>query len=254
MNSLVAPNADGAFSLSACKGERSGVRWFQGGGNWFIARNAITNYGLEGVQFGAGPAAVVGNVFDTLVSAYATCALNAYGAWPTVTGKTNDSVFSFVGNEVNGGRFGEKAGSGLQPFHLHFTGNTIGVYSAFNLARDYPGAAVQGPAITFANVSGNRLVSGGHGIHWGNGCTNAVVLKNDFAAAAYRGLSYDGTNGAVNAMAILKNDLGQGVSYHLRLRESDAGGFFLWGNHYTNGVTAVNPFTDSLGAPVHFIH
>ena len=82
----------------------------------------------------------------------------------------------------------------------------------------------------------------------------AVVLKNDFAVAAYRGLNYDGTNGAANAMAITKNLLGQGVGVHLRLRESDAGGFFLWQNRHTNGVTTVNPFTDSANAPVHFIH
>jgi len=230
------------------------IFWGQGLGNWFIARNAITNYGLEGIQFNAGPAAAVGNVFDTFVSVFAACALNAFGGWPTVSGSWDDSVFSFVGNEVNGGRFGEKADLGLHPFHLHFTGNAVAVYPPFDLGGDHPGAVVEGGGIAFANVSGNRLLTGGHGIDWSNGATNAVVLKNDFAAAAYRGLSCDGTNGAVNAMAILKNDLGQGVSYHLRLRESDAGGFFLWGNHYTNGVTSVNPFTDSLGAPVHFIH
>ena len=79
-------------------------------------------------------------------------------------------------------------------------------------------------------------------------------IKNDFAAASYRGLSYDGTNGVASGVAILKNQIGQGVSYHLRLRESDAGGFFFWQNRFTNGVTTVNPFTDSANAPVHFIH
>jgi len=66
------------------------IFWGQGLGNWFIARNAISNYGLEGIQFNAGPAAAVGNVFDTLVSAYATCALNAYGAWPRGIGHRQD--------------------------------------------------------------------------------------------------------------------------------------------------------------------
>lgn len=231
-----------------------GIFYGQGPGNWFIARNAITNYGLEGVQVNAGPSAVVGNTFDTFVSLFSTCAVNGFGLWPTVTGLNNDAVIWFVGNEVHGGRYGELGHSQAKPFHLHFTGNTVGVYAPFEIANDYPGAAVLGTAMTFANVSGNRLVSGGHGVHWGSGCSNAVVLKNDFSAAAYRGLNYDGTNGVANAMAISKNLLGQGVGVHLRLRESDAGGFFLWQNRFTNGVTTVNPFTDSANAPVHYVH
>lgn len=40
-----------------------GIVWFQGGGNWFVARNFVTNYGLEGVQFSAGPGVGVGEHF-----------------------------------------------------------------------------------------------------------------------------------------------------------------------------------------------
>jgi len=113
---------------------------------------------------------------------------------------------------------------------------------------DYPGAAVSGEWLEFLNVSG------GHGVNWRNGSVSSVVLKNDFAAAAYLGLAYDGTNGVASGVTILKNQLGQGVSFHLRVPESDAGGFFLWQNKFTNGVTTVLPFTDSANAPVHFIH
>ena len=86
------------------------------------------------------------------------------------------------------------------------------------------------------------------------GATNAVILKNDFGRADYRALAYDGTNGVVHAMAILKNQLNQGVSFHLKLREPDAAGYFLWKNAYTNGTATVRPFTDSASAPVHYIH
>jgi hypothetical protein len=45
-----------------------GLVWFQDGGNWFVARNAIRNYIVEAVQLNAGPGAAVGNMFDTKIS------------------------------------------------------------------------------------------------------------------------------------------------------------------------------------------
>jgi len=39
----------------------------------------------------------------------------AHGRGASVIGKINDSVFAFVGNGVNGGRFVEKAGTGATP-------------------------------------------------------------------------------------------------------------------------------------------
>jgi len=118
----------------------------------------------------------------------------------------------------------------------------------------HPGAAVAEEWSEFLNVSGNQLHSGGHGVNWRNGSVASVVLKNDFATSAYLGLAYDGTNGVASGVTILKNRIGRGVNYHLRVPESDAGGFFLWQNKFTNGVTTVVPFTDSANVPVHFIH
>jgi hypothetical protein len=54
----------------------------------------------------------------------------------------------------------------------------------------------------------------------------------------------------------VKNELGQGGSFHLKARPQEGGSYFLWRNTYysSNGVTAVNPFLDYPGAPVHFIY
>ena len=58
-------NVNGAFGyVDAC----DGLVWFQGGGNWFVRRNAITNNLLEAIQFNAGPAAAVGNYLNTRAS------------------------------------------------------------------------------------------------------------------------------------------------------------------------------------------
>jgi hypothetical protein len=39
-----------------------GIAWYQAGGNWFFARNIVTNYGLEGISSQGGPLAIVENV------------------------------------------------------------------------------------------------------------------------------------------------------------------------------------------------
>ena len=107
--------------------------------------------------------------------------------------------------------------------------------------------------MAMANICGNTLTNGGHGVRWMDNCTNAIILKNDFARASFRALAYDGTNGAAQAMLVLSNKLGTGTSFHLRMRPQEAGSFFLWHNTYlsSNGVAAVNPFVDYPGAPVH---
>ena len=123
-------------------------------------------------------------------------------------------------------------------------------------ALDYPGAAMAGKWSAFATVSGNRLVAGGHGVTWGDNCTNALVLKNDFAAATLRALDYSGTNGAAGTITVLKNTLNQGLGGHLRPRYGESSGYFLLRNHYrANGSTNdVNPFLDLPDSPVHFVH
>lgn len=177
--------------------------------------------------------------------------------WTSPTGSETDYSIAMVGNEVTGGRYGHLGDAYLHPtlpHVLHLGGNRLTLYPAHDRWGDAPGAVAFGWNMRAANVTGNTLVSGGYGVRWLDYATNAVVLKNDFSGATYRALAYDGTNGAVHAIAILKNQLNQGVSFHLKLPEADARGFFLWNNLFPNGATAVNPFTDSASAPVHFIH
>jgi hypothetical protein len=253
-----------------------GIVWFQGGGNWFVARNAVTNFGLEdfgleGVQFNAGPGAGVGNEFETLVNSPSTAASTAvWTGWKGGSGFTSDFFdhsFSMVGNGIHGGRYGQLGASFFNnqdpsntntPQRIHFNGNSVEVYPAINdvFTWDYPGAAVTGPWSEFLNASGNTLVAGGHGIHWQDNNTNSLVLKNDFVSASYRGLTYTGTNGAVLNITAAKNLLNQGSSSHLRLRFEDGPGWFLLRNRYrANGSTNdINAFVEAPGSPIHFVH
>jgi hypothetical protein len=243
-----------------------GIVWFQEGGNWFVARNAVTNFGLEGVQFSAGPAAGVANDFGTMVSTPSTAAyVAAWSGWEGGSGDTNvylDHSFALVANRIYGGRYGQLGGNFFNanrtPQRVHFNGNAVELYPAINavFGWDYPGAAVTGPWSEFLNASGNTLVAGGHGIHWQDNNTNSLVLRNDFASATYRGLTHTGTNGAVLNITVAENLLNQGSSSHLRLRFEDSSGFFLLRNRYrvTGSTNDINPFIETPGSPVHFVH
>jgi len=233
-----------------------GLFWGQGYGNWFLARNTITNYSLEAIQLNSAPAAVVGNDFGGFVSGGATCALNGWGSTlPTVTGSVLDRFFSFIGNSVASGRHGELGAlynASEKSYRLNFCGNTISLYPAFNRADDYPGAVVTAKEAEFCNISGNTLVAGGHGVHLLDNCTNAVILKNDFGTATHRAIAYSGTNGVIKNIIVVKNILGQGDSYHLRLPHPDAFNYFLIRNTYKDGASTNNAFLDPAASPVHF--
>ena len=150
-----------------------GIFWGQQGGNWFVGRCAITNYQFEGIQFGAGPAAVVANDYHTVVSYYATTAILAIGFYDTVTSTTNDYTFYVVGNRIVGGRFGywerkegSAAGAHSRP---QFSGNYVELSPAHDLqlpTYDNAGAAFEGGRIEHANIAGNKLVAGAHGARW----------------------------------------------------------------------------------------
>jgi hypothetical protein len=233
-----------------------GFVYAQGPGNIFVGRNAITNSLVEAVQFNAGPGAVAGNTFFTLLNNPSTTALYAHnGGTATVTLSADDSVYSFIGNDVVGGRNGQSAGNqgGGSPYQLHFCGNALDFSPTFSSRFDYPGAMVRSTWMAMANICGNTLTNGGHGVRWMDNCINSIILKNDFARASFRALAYDGTNGAAQGMLVLSNKLGSGTSFHLRMRPQEAGSFFLWHNTYlsSNGVASVNPFVDYPGAPVH---
>lgn len=243
-----------------------GIVYLQGGGNWFVARNFITNYGLEGVQFSAGPGAGVANDFGTLVSSpSATAYVSAWTGWLGASEMTNNNLdhsFTMVGNRIYGGRHGQLGGNHFNvsstPQRVHFNGNSIEVHPTINaaIAHDYPGAAVTGQWMEFLNACGNTLISGGHGVRWKDNGTNALILKNDFSAASYRAFSVTSTNAGLLTITAAKNLLNQGSASHVRMRTEDSSGWYLLRNSYrANGPTnSLNPFIEPTGGSTHFVH
>ena len=177
-------------------------------------------------------------------------AANAFSLLP-LRPSVQASVFS-VGNSVEGGRNGELSGSSIRSY-LHVTGNSFLMWPAFQRADDAPSAISHQQAIAFGNVSGNTLLAGESGIVWSDLCTNALVLKNDIWAASGGALDYQGSNGVVRNIQVVKNVLNQGQSYHLKLKYSDSGAFFLQKNTYTNNVSVGDPFIDPASSPVHIM-
>ncbi len=239
-----------------------GIYWTQAGVNCFVGRCGLTNYGLEGIQFGDGPAAAVANDFRTFVSYYATVGIQAVGSILTITGSSNDNTFYAVGNRIVGGRFGYWEKSSTNSWHSrpNFSGNYIELTPPYDLQipnYDNLGAAFEGAKIEHANIAGNKLVAGGHGARWHTDAISGLVLKNDFAAASFRALAYTGTNanaGPAFRFTILRNALGQGSQFHLKGPAVDPGIFFSSENTFKAGPATVNPFVDPASAPVHTRH
>jgi len=239
-----------------------GIIWFQWlGGNWFAARNCISNNHLEAIQWNSGPAAAVQNTFFTYESTGSVCALNntlnSSVAGPT--GQIADVSFSFVGNSVTGGRQGvDSVGSGSEPSdpsiaHLLVSGNDFNLYPPYSGFSDGIGGAANLWNVSQLNLSGNTLLSGGDGLIVQGTCSNAVILKNDFSAAAHLGIDDEGPGGSLLYSEIVKNQLSCGVSFHLRAPLQDGTHYFLLENSYlnTNG-SAMTLFPDPLNLPFHF--
>lgn len=110
---------------------------------------------------------------------------------------------------------------------------------------------------TAANVCGNTLVSGPHGFLYGPGCTNAIILANDFSAASYRGIGgwpLSIGNGTLQSASIFNNKIGEGVSFHAEVDFLNSFGWFLGQNTYMNGTNAVPLFCDPLSPAVHIFN
>jgi hypothetical protein len=167
-----------------------------------------------------------------------------------------------VGNIVEGGRHGQygthdpnEGTSYDKAYKLNFCGNTLTLYPAFTRHDDYPGAAVTDDLSIFSNMSGNTLLAGGHGLRAVRSCTNALILKNDFTGATHRGIAYDQLPGYAQNIAIVKNVLNQGDSFHLKLMYPDSFNYFLIRNSYRDGTNLnLNAFIDAAGCPVHFFY
>jgi hypothetical protein len=111
------------------------------------------------------------------------------------------------------------------------------------------------------NMSGNTLLAGTTGLMLKSACTNVLVLKNDFTSTAKLAvdglgrLSVDGINsaGALLSAQIIKNKLGDGVSFHLRAPIEDGTHYFLRQNsHLDAGGSPMNLFPEPLELPVHY--
>jgi hypothetical protein len=225
--------------------------WFQQGGNIFIARNSISNYALEGIQLSGGPNSVVANSYATLVSDESCCALALSESDSGITGSWQDYATCFIGNSVYGGRQGAE-GVDNNPYTLNFSGNSLYLYAAFDQTGDSPGAAVGVYNCLAANVCGNTLTNGGHGFYFQGGCSNALILNNNFGGATYRGIGYGSTGDYLNTAQIFGNILSEGVSFHVQLIYTNSFGWFLGGNTNVNTNSIVVPlFMDPASSAVH---
>jgi len=84
---------------------------------------------------------------------------------------------------------------------------------------------------------------------------NAVILNNNFSAAAYRGIGYGSAGDYLNAGQIFGNTLCEGVSFHVQLTYSNSFGWFLGGNTNVNTNQNVVPlFTDPASSAVHIFN
>ena len=249
-----------------------GLLYFQqNDGNWFAARNAITNYGLEAIQWNSGPAAAVQNTFCTLVDTPSTCALNnpveGIDEWPGGV-NADDASFCFVGNIVIGGRHGVLSDyNGYQILRdvtsLVVSGNTFNLDGPLtNNPNEYSGFGAatwifKGDRL---DIAGNTLVTGGYGLQVGAGCTNALVLANDFSKAVVGSIDGSGTAGLglLNAQ-IARNKLGSGSycpsnsvsDFHVYAPYANGANYFLLQNSYLDvNSNPINPAFIPANLPV----
>ena len=70
--------------------------------------------------------------------------------------------------------------------------------------RGRPDEVVQG-----GERFGNTLLSGGEGVSFREGCTNVIILKNNFQPATFRSIEYWGPEGSVSNGVVARNILGR---------------------------------------------
>jgi hypothetical protein len=244
-------------------GAANGFLLFQQGGNWFALRNFVTNNAEEAMQFNAGPTAVAGNTFYSWANNSACCALNAFTATAeglTGYGSANFST-TFVGNWVWGNEYGElgwEISLPNVPYTINFSGNYLDLF-----LPDVPGGnpnvlVVLGAAVAVSNcqpvnVCGNTLVNGGEGVDFMGASSNSVILANNFSGVAHNSILDLGTGGlTVQDGQVLRNILGRGDSYHLKVPYGQGFNWFLYQNQYLDAFSNnVPPFTDAASLPAH---
>jgi len=244
-------------SVSTTNYAPDGFFWIQAGGNVFLANNTISNNYYEGVQLNAGPNAVVGNTYGTLVRDGSCCALNAFqNNYPGATGYDSINYSTcFVGNSVYGdscGEYGVANGQPALPYTINFSGNYLTLPSSFDEGGPSPGAAVSAQYCQSANICGNTLISGGYGLVYTLTNNTTLVLKNNFSNAACRGIGYGTSADSLNSAQIFGNLLGEGVSFHVQLPYSNSFSWFLDRNTFLDtNFNVVPPFIDPISSSIH---
>ena len=100
-----------------------------------------------------------------------------------------------------------------------------------------------------------RQISGGHGFFFTGGCSNALILNNNFSGAAYRGIGYQSAGDYLSTAQIFGNTLGQGVSFHVQLTYTNSFGWFLGNNTNVNtNLDVVPAFLDPASSAVHIFN
>ena len=271
-NALVTDNyfngtvtGDGIWSTNA-SGElvmfsdtTDGLVWFSWGGNWFVSRNTVENYFLEGTSFQGGPLAMVGNTFDTFQYTGSTCAFQLCYFFEErgVTTSSNDLSYCFIGNDVRGGRTAVLGGNYQSAwdeslYDLHVCGNDVDVDPPspilLDLLWDWFGAVASVDNTDGVNMSGNILRGVGQGYRSTMRSVSAEIHKNDFTAATTNAISFQGPGTNTLRIVISKNSLGQGGGVHLHAT-NDYPGLF-WSVPATNIFLIKDSFYDGALVPV----
>jgi hypothetical protein len=230
-----------------------GFVYFQGGGNFFVARNIISNNNFEGVQFNSGPNAVVGNTFQTLINNPSTCALalTSSGTGGATGLPLANYSTTVVGNYIAGGRNAEwPQGANKLVNSILFSGNEVIIYPP--VPGDLPGAMAGFMICDNMAVTGNTLISAGSGTSFGGQCGSAIIMNNDFSGATYRGIGLGEYGGSLQIAQIFNNKISEGSSFHVQSPVTNSFGWFLEKNVFVNGTgKQVPPFLDPPGSAIH---
>jgi hypothetical protein len=232
-----------------------GLLWLQGGGNWYVADNWVTNHYLEGIQLNGGPAAGVRNRFVTHMNTGSCTAFNIFGQWPGATGQDADHSYHLLANWIWGGRSAFSGHYWERVYHkrcrVDIAGNVALLDSLESILKGAPGAFLGQDASRFIHLSGNHLVMGGVGLIQGLGEGVTFVLHNDFAEVEFRGIHDDQPTSDFIGGLVLGNTIGRGDNDHLRPKALNAARWLFRGNTYLNGLATVDLQVNQSALPVH---
>jgi hypothetical protein len=249
------------------------------GGNWYLADNEITRFGLEGVFFYQGPNAAVRNRFSTIKEAnLGAFVLGAEAPHTGISGDTWDLCNSIIGNSFVNVHVGVSAYDGT---FLHYCGNYFSNSPPMFMSNVLWCTGNGGPVamfypFNFANISGNTVTNTGFAVssYASRSGNSYFILANDFRSLyredTWSFSSYAGAGAASAAplrfdyylsswtsftnVTIARNYIGSFADNpaHVGLNTADSLKMYLLQNTYlnTNGV-ATNVLVSPTDAPVH---